>query len=179
MASTQAAKRYARAAFQLAVQENRADAVCTDLIGIGALLRESPELAKFIANLIIPADKRVQTLQALFTGKVDALTLRFLLFLESKKRLGALSGIVDEISRLYNEQQGVLNVEITAASALDDTQRDAIRSKLAARFGKKIIATSSVDPKLLGGFIVQVGGTIYDYSLETQLQSLGRKLASA
>lgn len=179
MPSTQAAKRYARAAFQLAEQENRTDAVCTDLVGIGELLRASPELAKFIANLVIPSEKRVQTLQALFSGKVDALTLRFLLFLESKKRLGMLAGVVAEVSRLYDAKQGVLNVEITSASPLDDGQRDAIRGKLAARFGKKIVATSSVDPKLLGGFIVQVGGTIYDYSIETQLQSLGRKLASA
>jgi F-type H+-transporting ATPase subunit delta len=72
-----------------------------------------------------------------------------------------------------------VNAEITSATPLGDEQFAAIQSKLETKFKKKIKATAAVDAKLLGGFIVQVGGTIYDYSIETQLQSLGRKLASA
>ena len=72
-----------------------------------------------------------------------------------------------------------MNVEITSASPLDPGQFAAIGRKLEDKFKKKIKATAAVDASLLGGFIVQVGGTIYDYSIETQLQSLGRKFASA
>ncbi len=177
--ATQAAKRYARAVFQLAEQENRADAVCTDLLSIGALLEQSADLARFIGNLVIPTEKRTQTLTALFGGKVDALTLRFLLFLESKRRLVALPEIIEHVGKLYDEKLGVLNVEITSATQLEPGQFAAIGQKLEQKFNKKIKATAALDPKLLGGFIVQVGGTIYDYSIETQLQSLGKKLVSA
>lgn len=177
--ATQAAKRYARAVFELATQENRADAVCTDLLSIGALLTESEDLARFIGNVVIPTEKRAETLTALFGGKVDALTLRFLLFLESKRRLVALPGIIEHVGKLYDETLGVLNVEITSATQLEPGQFEAIGQKLEQKFNKKIKATAALDPKLLGGFIVQVGGTIYDYSIETQLQSLGKKLVSA
>lgn len=179
MANTQAAKRYARAVFQLAEQENRTDAVCSDLLAIGALLGQSDELARFIGNLVIPSERRAQTLQALFGGKVDALTLRFLLFLESKRRLPALPGIIAQVSALYDEKLGVLTAEVTSAAPLEPGQFAAIGRKLEDKFNKKIKATASVDPRLLGGFIVQVGGTIYDHSIETQLQSLGKKLAGA
>jgi len=177
MAHTQAAKRYARAAFQLAEQEKKIDAVCSDLLGIGALIGESPDLARFLGNLVIPSARRAAAIRALFAGKVDELTLRFLLFLESKRRLGALPAIIGEVGRMYDERQGVLNVEITSASPLDQDQFAAIGRKLEDRFGRKIRATASIDPSLVGGFIVQAGGTIYDFSIETQLQSLGRKLA--
>jgi F-type H+-transporting ATPase subunit delta len=177
--ATQAAKRYARAVFQLAEQENRLDPVATDLLSIGALLQQSDDLARFLGNLVIPTEKRAATLRALFGGKVDALTLRFLLFLESKRRLVALPGIIEHLGKLYDEKQGVLNVEITSATQLEPGQFAAIGRKLEDKFKKKIKATAALDPKLLGGFIVQVGGTIYDYSIETQLQTLGKKLVSA
>ena len=178
MANTQAAKRYARALFDLARQENRSDAVCADIQAIGQLL-QAGDLERFVGNYIIPSDRRVQTIRALFEGKVDALTLRFLLFLESKKRLGLLGGIASDISRLFDEQQGVLNVEITSATPLSAEQFSAIGRKLEEKFRKKIRATAATDARLLGGFVVQVGGTIYDYSIETQLQALNRTLASA
>lgn len=177
--ATQASKRYARAVFELADEHKKIDAVCSDLLAIGALLEQSPELSRFIGNLVIPTEKRAQTVTALFGGKVDALTLRFLLFLESKRRLAALAGIIAHVGKLYDEKQGVLNVEITSAAPLQPAQFVAIGTKLEQRFHKKIKATAAIDPALLGGFIVQVGGTIYDYSIETQLQSLGKKLVSA
>ncbi len=177
--ATQASRRYARAVFELAEEQQKTDAVCTDLITLGTLIEQSRELARFLGNLVIPSEKRTQTLTALFEGKVDPLTLRFLLFLESKRRLVALPGIIEQIGLLFDEKQGVLNAEITSASQLEPAQFASIGRKLEDRFGKKIKATAAVDPALLGGFIVQVGGTIYDYSIETQLQSLGRKLAGA
>lgn len=177
--ATQASKRYARAVFELAEQQQKTEAVCTDLLSIGGLLGQSEELARFIGNLVIPSERRAQTLHALFGGKVDELTLRFLMFLESKRRLGALPGIIAHVGRLYDDRLGVLNAEITSATPLDGEQFGAICRKLENKFNKKIKAVASVDPRLLGGFIVQVGGTIYDYSIETQLQSLGKKLASA
>lgn len=179
MARTQIARRYARAAFELAEEQQKVDALCADLLGIGALIGQSPGLAGFLGNVVIPSQKRVAALRALFGGKIDELTLRFLLFLEHKRRLGELPGIIAQVARMYDEKQGVLNAEITSAAPLDAGQFATIGRKLQERFGKKIRATASVDPRLLGGFIVQVGGTIYDYSIETQLQALGRKLAGA
>lgn len=178
MANPQVAKRYARALFDLARQENKLDAVCSDIMAIGQLL-QAGDLERFVGNYIIPSDRRIQTIRALFEGKVDALALRFLLFLEHKKRLGLLGRIATETTRLYDEEQGILNVEITSASPLDPEQFTAICQKLEQRFQKKIRATSATDPRLLGGFVVQVGGTIYDYSIESQLQALNSRLATA
>ena len=179
MARSQAARRYARALFDLAAQENRLDAVCADLIGLGELLETSPDLARFAGNYVIPSDRRAATLRALFEGKVDALTLRFLLFLESKKRMGLIKDVVGAVIALHDERSGVLEVKVISAKPLEPGQFAAVSRRLEDRFGKRIKASTGVDPQLLGGFLVQVGGRILDYSVETQLQTLNRNLMQA
>lgn len=179
MARSQASRRYARALFQLAAQENRLEAVCADLLVLGELLQTSPDLARFAGSYVIPSDRRVATLRALFEGKMDALTFRFLLFLESKKRMKLLQDVVAEVGALHDESSGVVEVNVTSAGSLEPAQFAAITRRLEERFGKRIKASAGVDPQLLGGFIVQVGGRILDYSVETQLQTLNRSLMKA
>jgi F-type H+-transporting ATPase subunit delta len=179
MARSQAARRYARALFQLSTEQNRSDAVCTDLLGLGELLETAPDLARFVGSYVIPSDQRVATLRALFEGKVDGLTFRFLLFLESKKRMGLLKDVVAEVGALNDERSGVVEVNVTSAGSLDPSQFAAITRRLEDRFGKRIKASAGVDAQLLGGFTVQVGGRILDYSVETQLQTLNRSLMKA
>jgi F0F1-type ATP synthase delta subunit len=43
--------------------------------------------------------------------------------------------------------------------------------------GKKLVIEESVDQQLLGGFVAEVGSTILDGSLDTQLERMRERLA--
>ena len=42
--------------------------------------------------------------------------------------------------------------------------------------GKTAILTEEVDPALIGGIVVEVGGKVYDGSVRTQLESLRKSI---
>ncbi len=179
MKSGAAAKRYAKALFDLAGEQDHLEAIRTDVGDLTRLLEESPDFARFVSDPTIPADKRSEVLEALLKDRADPLTARFLAFLDSRDRLDQLPGICEVFTALYNEIKGILRVEITSAVPMTAEQVEQVKQRLHVKFGKQIESTESVDPTLLGGFKVRVGDTIHDYSIATQLQTLKQKLINA
>jgi F-type H+-transporting ATPase subunit delta len=51
-----------------------------------------------------------------------------------------------------------------------------MKSTLERRFGKKIEATVSVDPELIGGATIVVGDTVIDGSIRGELASMATHL---
>ena len=63
-----------------------------------------------------------------------------------------------------------------SAVALDQSQTDHLRQKLSAYFGSDIRLEVDVDDSMRGGVIATVGDTVFDSTVEAQLQRLHRRL---
>jgi F-type H+-transporting ATPase subunit delta len=179
MQAASVAIRYAKALFGLARDREVLDPVYADLRDLERLLRDCPDFARFTADPRIPPAPRAAALDALFRDRAHPLTLRFLSFLDSKDRLGHLPGICRHFAALFHLHRGILEVRITSATPLTPEQVSAIETRLHARFGKQIQSTLHLDPALLGGFKIQVGDTIHDSSIATQLHVLKQNLIHA
>ena len=77
-----------------------------------------------------------------------------------------------------DEDEGVLEAELTAAVKPAEAQVKSLIKQLEAKFGKKIEAEVKVDPELIGGIKIVVGDTVIDASVRGQLQSLEYALKS-
>jgi F-type H+-transporting ATPase subunit delta len=179
MAHAKAARRYANALFDLARDEGKLDIVAADLQALGRLMAASADLSGFLENYMIPLPRRIQILGLLFEGRLDPLTFRFLVFVDEKRRIHLLRQIIEEFKRYYDEHQGVLHVRVTTARKLSDDQAGSLAARLQKKFNKRIDMHTQLDASLLGGFRVQVGDRIHDYSIETQLQTLHQHLVNA
>jgi F-type H+-transporting ATPase subunit delta len=85
-----------------------------------------------------------------------------------------------DIRRLFDtlkdSADGVARAHIVSAFPVDDAQLSALKAALEKRFGKKIEATVSVDPTLIGGARVTVGDTVIDASVRGELQAMSSQL---
>jgi F-type H+-transporting ATPase subunit delta len=179
MAQARAARRYARALFDLAVDRGELDGVREDLAGLRGLLAASPELVAFLADYLLPAERRQSTIRALFEGRAHPLLARFLLFLEDRKRMAVLPDLFDAFEQMYDERKGIARVTVVSARPLTAAQRAEIEARLQRKLGREIQMRETVNPALLGGLQIRVGDLVYDYSVETQLQRLHRRLLTA
>lgn len=170
METTSVARRYGGALYDYALEQDARDAIRTDCAAILALIHGSKELAEFVADPTIPPQDEENTLIALFDGKVDPSTMRFLRFLASKRRLDQLPGVCAVFEQRVCEELGIIKVAVTAAHELSESQATAMKDRLAARYKKEIDAEIVVDPALIGGFKVKVGDQIFDHSLATKLK---------
>ena len=181
MLHSKAARRYAKALFLLAVEQHKLDAVQADLQALAALLEASKDLRDFLGNYLIAPARRAQVLGDLFEreGRAEALLARFIFLLEEKKRMPLLREIASAFGALYDQERGIVRVELMSARPLDREQLERITERLRQQLGKDVRPTVRVNPDLLGGFIIQVGDQVRDLSVESQLRRLRRELVEA
>lgn len=173
------ARRYAEALYDLAVEEDVADAVRVDLAAIRAMTGKSSDFADFLGNPTIAPDTVDRTVTALFKNRAHPVTMRFLQFLASKGRLNQLRAVCDAYEQHICEDLGILKVVITAAHDLSTEQLSSMKQCLQVRYKKQIEAEVEVDPSLIGGFKVQVGDRIRDFSIFTKLEQFEKRVLNA
>ena len=170
------AKRYAKALFELAKEQNILEAVSKDVMDIHLNLRASKEFVHWIESPIIPESRQQETLKSLFGNKIHKVTLNFLLLLTAKKRINLLSSVILEFEDLYLKDQGILKVTITTREPIAQELKQPFLSHLNKKFNKRIDPVWTIDPSILGGFKIQAADYVEDYSLQTQLDQFEREL---
>ena len=177
MASSRAARRYARALFALAKEQRRAQETNAELDLLAELFDASPELRGALLTPLHPAKQRLAVLRAVAAREgLSKLITNFYSFLIDQRRLVDFPGIRDEFKRLVDQESGLMTAQIVSATPLDDRRRDRLRRALSERTGYEVKLDVSVDPDLIGGATAKVGDLIFDGSIRTQLEQLRANL---
>ena len=170
-------RRYAKALFDLAVEQNKVEAWSESLLSLKRAVESSDELRDVLVNPIYTKDQR----RAIGGKLVAALHLdpepaNLLYLLGDRNRLAYLGAVVDTFGVLADQKLGRLRARVTSAAPLDGASAQAIADKLARATRAQVIVERSVDPSLVGGVVAQVGSLTFDGSVRTQLDDLRRTL---
>lgn len=177
MRASAAARRYARALFELAREEHRVAEVRGELDRVSDLLAESGELHDALLTPLHPVDERKGVLDAVSASLELSTTVRhFQSYLIDQRRLVDFPAICEEFARLADETSGLLTAEVTAASPLDDRRKDRLRRALSQATGREVRLEVKVDPELIGGAIAKVGDVVFDGTLSAQINHLRANL---
>jgi F-type H+-transporting ATPase subunit delta len=167
------ARRYAKALFSLAVEKGRIEPWSDALQALAKAVEDSAELRSLLSNPAFPREARTAIVTRLSTElKLDPELAALLQLLGERNRLGGLAGIAAAFRELGDVELGRLRAKVTSAVPLDDASIAAIAEKLSAATKKQVLVERAVDPAILGGVVAQVGSTVYDGSLRTQLEDL-------
>jgi len=171
--------RYARALADVVV-ERKLDAatVTQNLDSIAELFKSSAELRTLFENPAVPAEQKLQLLDAL-AGRlgIGKEVRNFIAVLLDKNRAMFLSEIADTFKIEINERLGFADAEVISARELGNDERTALEQKISAVTGKQIRARYRQDASLLGGVRVKVGSTVYDGSVRGELERMRTALA--
>ena len=179
MARGAAARRYAKALFELAKEAGQASEVLGELTAMGDLLEGNPELHEVLFRPLHPVAQRRAVLDGV-TQRLGASTAvqSFFSLLIDQRRLVDFPAIREEFERLASEDAGLRRAEVVSAGALRDDQLERLRRALSTRTGGEVEISARVDPSLLGGVVAKVGDLVFDGSLRTQLRQLRANLTS-
>jgi len=178
MISRTVSRRYAKALMAVAV-DRRAEAgpILVELENAAAFLGEQPRILELFQNpKLLMAERTASLERFLAASQLQPLIRNFLRLLLRKGRIGILGDIVEEFRALSDAQAGIVRAGVTSAAPLADAVVELVRSRLTARFGKKIILSLAVDPELIGGLVVRVGSLSFDGSLRSQLKAMQSQL---
>jgi F-type H+-transporting ATPase subunit delta len=178
---TSAAKRYARAIFDVALAEGTdLELVADQLAGFAALVRGHEGLQRVLVNPAIPAVRKRGLGEALLArGAVLPVVSRLLLLLAERDRLVLVPDLAEAYRARLMDHQQVVRAEVTTAAPIGDDRTAALRQGLANATGRQVLLDVRVDPALVGGAVARIGSTVYDGSVTTQLQKMKQQLVEA
>lgn len=172
------ARTYARALFEAAQEQGRIDEVREELDAFASAIDEVPELRSLIRNPELDPPEKAKALDALLED-ADELVRNFIRVVTEKGRAPILGEIAREFDLLVAAEEQILSVELTTSYELSDDEAAAIVKQIEEASGRRVEATRTVDPDLIGGLVLKAGSLEVDSSIRGRLDRLRRDLAHA
>ena len=182
MVASISAKRYAQAAFDIAVSEGGASSEASlnkwakDLALMKTVLGEE-EFRLFLQAASISLEKKVSVI-AKVLHDATSLARSMLCLMASRGIADRISDVAVEFLKLLDRHNGVVRVKTYSAVVLDERHKDRIKEFVTKLTGKNIVLESEMNETMIGGLTIIVGDRMLDGSTKSRLDELGRSLGA-
>jgi F-type H+-transporting ATPase subunit delta len=173
-------RRYARALLGLARETGALVAAGEELAQAAAAFGD-PQLQRIVLSPVVASAARRAVVEKVVERLgLSPLVKNLIRLLADRGRLWQLEQVAQAYDALVDRELGRARVTIRSATPLTGEQRAELE-RLARRLtgGKEMIVSAEVDPDLIGGVVLDAGGTVYDGSVKTQLARLAGSVAGA
>jgi F-type H+-transporting ATPase subunit delta len=177
MIGERAAIRYAKAILEVANSKNVAKEVNIDMKLITSTIKNNLELSAFIQNPTIGVEVKENALLEVFST-INPVTKNLFHLLFVNKRFEILEAVASKYNQLFDEMNGVEIAKVTTAIPMDAALEAKIMEKIATFSNKKITIENTINPDIIGGFILRIGDQQYNASVANRLQELKREFTN-
>jgi F-type H+-transporting ATPase subunit delta len=167
-----------QALLAVAEKEGSLDDVEDELFRFGRVLNREHQLGSLLADITTPADGRISLLDRLIEGKVSPVTAALLRESVQLPRDRHLDVVSEELAELAAARRDRSVARVTTPVALSPEQEQKLADSLTRLYGRPMSLQIELDPSLLGGLVVQVGGEVIDGSVSSKLAAARRSLPS-
>lgn len=172
------ARVYAKSLFEVAVEHDVLDDVREQLGQFADELAGNRDLQVFFFSPYFSSQEKKEGIAKIIEGG-DERFVRFLELLAERHRLPVVFRIRRAFDVLWREERKLLPVSVTSAVELDPALVEDLGRKIEEQTGRKVELTSTVDPDVLGGLVLQVGDRVLDASVRNRLERLRKQVARA
>ncbi len=171
---SRAAIRYAKAILSLAVEQNSAEAVNSDMTLITKTVSENEELDLVLRNAITKQQTKKDILIKVFP-KLNVLTIKLLDVLVENNRVDIIAYVAQQYNTLYDDHIGKEKATVTTAIPMTNDLELKVMAKIKDLTSKAVELENIVDESIIGGFILRVGDIEYNASIANKLNKLKRE----
>jgi F-type H+-transporting ATPase subunit delta len=172
------ARVYARSLFEVAKEQDKLDVVREQIGQFADALDGSRDLQVFFFSPYFSTEEKKEGLGRAVEG-ADPIVVNVLELLVENHRMPVMFRLRRAYDAMWEEENKLLPVQITSAVELDEAIVERIGDEIGQQTGRRVDLTSTVDPDVLGGIVLQVGNSILDASIRNRLEQLRKQVAKA
>lgn len=140
-------------------------------------LSSSEELKSSLSSPMISAESKKNILKNIFEEQSSSGFISFLMVLVDRNRIGIIETILEKYIELAYKVSAITIANVTTAIPFSPEQHDLLTTRLKQMTSAQEIKLAiSVEPELIGGFVVQVDSKVVDTSLKGQLKQIASHL---
>ena len=170
-------KTYGDALFELAVEQDKVDALLEEIEQLRQVLSENEEFGRLMNHPKIIKEEKIQVAKNVFEGRMSSELLVFVTIIISKDRYKDIDAILDYFIAEVKQYKGIGVATVTTAVPLRLEQRRKIEQRLLDTTSyKKMEMNYLLDKSLIGGMVIRIGDRVVDSSISTKLNELQKEL---
>nr|YP_009686119.1 ATP synthase CF1 delta subunit [Halamphora americana]QDR24863.1 ATP synthase CF1 delta subunit [Halamphora americana] len=170
---------YARALFDFSVDKNIMHQITADFQNLEIFLDESSELTDYLNNPLVTQAAKGEVLTKTLKSQVNSETFKFLMVLVDRDRINLLKSVITNYLELVYETASIKTIEVVTAVEFSNAQKNTLIQKLKELTNAREIKLAiTVDPNLIGGFLIKTESKVIDFTIKNQLQQLAKHLDS-
>jgi F-type H+-transporting ATPase subunit delta len=178
MTNRTAARRYARALFDVSLKEADPQQVGRELEAFVELLRTHTDLGRVLTSPAVPAARKRAVVEALVERDAPSPVLaKLLVLLAERDRLVLVPELAESFGERLLDHRQVVRAEVTSAVPLHDESVAKLRQSLARVTGREVLLDTRIDAAILGGVVARVGSLVFDGSVTRQLERMKTRLS--
>lgn len=176
MPNPRLASRYAKSILDLAVEKGQLEKVHADMLYLQQLMKSSREFLNLLRSPIVSSEKKLAAVEAVIGKNVSEMTSAFTRLLINKNREAELPEIITAFINQYKQEKGIHTVKLTTAVAVSDVVKNQLMEQVKQTSGlQNIELQTTVDPNIIGGFVLQTGDKLIDASVAYDLKMISRQ----
>jgi F-type H+-transporting ATPase subunit delta len=173
----QVAAIYGKAFFGAATSAGDVDAAIEEFDSLVAdVLDANRPFEQFLTNRMIGFEEKIGVLDRVFGSRSSPVLLNFLKVLAENERLGYLRPILNQVHELENEFKKRVRVLVTTATPLEPQLKAGLEQEIRKQTGHEPELVETTKPDLIGGIVLQIGDTVFDGSVVTELKRMRTRL---
>ncbi|MGH8198791.1 MAG: F0F1 ATP synthase subunit delta [Steroidobacteraceae bacterium] len=169
------ARPYAKAAFEEARDRKRLGP-WSEALRTAAAVVSDPRVEALLGNPRVTPEELAALVSEIAGPQLDEQGRNFMQALADNRRLSLLPEISGLFDELKGEAEGVIDVTVTSAAPLDDSQRTKLTAALERRLQRTVRLQCATDPALIGGAVLRAGDLVIDGSLRGRLERIAYEL---
>ena len=171
-------RRYAKALYKFAEEKGQTGQVYDMMQTLCDAFDKYPDLQTTVANPFVDTPQKIALLSTA-AGQSNDILSDFVKLLSMNNRLDIMRGVALAYTSLYREENHIHLVTITSAAPLSDVDKKRITDMIEKHIGNATAQyTFTINPDLIGGFIIRIDNENLDASVRNELDQLRRNLIS-
>ncbi len=178
--TSEAARRYATALFELSQDKGELAAVHKDFRSFVASIRASDDLNSLLDSPAFSRDVKISALKEVAKkAGYSKIFSNFLGVMATNGRSKDILGAEAAFDQLYAKQRGIQRAVVRTAKEMTGAERTRIETLLAKMVGGEVELSSEVDASLIGGIQLRIGSKLVDASVAAKLDRMNTAMKGA
>lgn len=176
MRNPRLATRYAKSLIDFSVEKDQLEKVFTDMQWLQTICKSNRDFLNLLRSPIIKPDKKVKIIDIIISGNTTEITQAFTRLLVKKGRESNLPEVTSAFIDQYKKHKNIYSVKLITAHPLSEDLKNAIVNQIRSTSDmQNIELETSVDDKLIGGFVLQTGDKLIDASIAYDLNTIAKQ----
>lgn len=161
-----------------AQRHDRLAEVQDELFRFARIVLDQPALRLALTDRALPVGRKSDVLTAILKEKTTVESARLIVHAVTEPRGRSLEANLDALADAAAARRQRQVATVTAAVPLNDQQRDRLAAALSAQLGFDVQINVVIEPEVVGGLRISLGGELIDGTLSSRIGDAQRRIAS-